>query len=171
MVIKPALARDFSLVEQAYLDEESIGFCALLTVSSSDPDLIVSMLIDKAIQYENMGLTNNGIELTYLVAINGITNFCPEQTYNWLNFLDWLGEESHEVNQPFATGTILGSTGDTINVRASAGLDAPVINVAYPGDRVTVWESQIVSGYTWFKVAFYGSNSVGWVREDLLDLD
>ncbi|MBD1850258.1 SH3 domain-containing protein [Leptolyngbya sp. FACHB-711] len=56
----------------------------------------------------------------------------------------------------------------SINVRASADIDAPVQTTAYAGDPVRIVDrTQGADGYTWYSVQFE-SGATGWVRGDFV---
>ncbi len=70
--------------------------------------------------------------------------------------------------EPIGEGTLARNSDSYINVRERPSIDAPISRLGSPGEELVVWDSVFVDGYTWYKVAFRGSNATGWVREDLV---
>ncbi len=71
-------------------------------------------------------------------------------------------------------GTAVVSTtrGDTLNLRKSPSISAPVLRILKPGAVVTILAGpQSADGFRWWQVRAQDDNSVGWVVDQVTDQD
>lgn len=72
------------------------------------------------------------------------------------------------------TGTGVLRTRSSVNIRSGPSLNDSVIHQGKDGDTVEIFSRSKLPGdtYTWYQVKFgSGQNDIGWVREDLIEVN
>ena len=82
---------------------------------------------------------------------------------------------THSDNRPSLEGQIAVLMADdpdsVINVRSLPSPESDPIGLGRVGEQVILGRSEPAEdGYTWYYVTFPGTSTMGWVREDLIDL-